>query len=143
MPTGLDRPQVAAGVEIFHEVRRKFGAKLDGGTQAFFPTGWTGRACRWEKVLSNILLVARQRPVINPKPVHGRQRRRAAVQRNRGIRTSAQGIAGGGRGHSPRADLLRHAADVSRGLRASAAENAFPTSRIPCVTCPGLKAEVF
>lgn len=60
--TGLDQPQVQAGLKHFTK-SDEIWAKLDGGTQAFF-----NRVDRTEvsldKVLSNILLVARQRPVI-------------------------------------------------------------------------------
>jgi wyosine [tRNA(Phe)-imidazoG37] synthetase (radical SAM superfamily) len=60
--TGLDRPQVQAGLKHFTK-SDEIWAKLDGGTQAFF-----NRVDRstvpLEKVLANILLVARQRPVI-------------------------------------------------------------------------------
>ena len=60
--TGLDRPQVQQGLKHFTN-SDEIWAKLDGGTQAFF-----SRVDRsnvpLEKVLSNILLVARQRPVI-------------------------------------------------------------------------------
>jgi wyosine [tRNA(Phe)-imidazoG37] synthetase (radical SAM superfamily) len=60
--TGLDRPQVQAGLKHFTK-SDEIWAKLDGGTQAFF-----SRVDRsnvpLEKILSNILLVARQRPVI-------------------------------------------------------------------------------
>jgi wyosine [tRNA(Phe)-imidazoG37] synthetase (radical SAM superfamily) len=60
--TGLDRPQVQAGLKHFTK-SDEIWAKLDGGTQAFF-----NRVDRsnvpLDKVLSNILLVARQRPVI-------------------------------------------------------------------------------
>ena len=60
--TGLDRPQVQQGLKYFTK-SDEIWAKLDGGTQAFF-----NRVDRsdvpLEKVLSNLLLVARQRPVI-------------------------------------------------------------------------------
>lgn len=60
--TGLDRPQVQQGLKHFTK-SDEIWAKLDGGTQMFF-----NQADRTdvplEKVLSNILLVARQRPVI-------------------------------------------------------------------------------
>jgi wyosine [tRNA(Phe)-imidazoG37] synthetase (radical SAM superfamily) len=60
--TGLDQPQVLQGLKHFTK-SDEIWAKLDGGTQAFF-----NRVDRsnvpLEKVLSNLLLVARQRPVI-------------------------------------------------------------------------------
>jgi len=60
--TGLDRPQVQAGLKHFTK-SDEIWAKLDGGTQAFFNR--VDRATvPLEKVLANILLLARQRPVI-------------------------------------------------------------------------------
>jgi wyosine [tRNA(Phe)-imidazoG37] synthetase (radical SAM superfamily) len=60
--TGLDQPHVQQGLKHFTK-SDEIWAKLDGGTQAFF-----NRVDRsnvpLEKVLSNILFVARQRPVI-------------------------------------------------------------------------------
>jgi wyosine [tRNA(Phe)-imidazoG37] synthetase (radical SAM superfamily) len=60
--TGLDQPHVLQGLKHFTK-SDEIWAKLDGGTQAFF-----NRVDRsnvpLEKVLANILLVARQRPVI-------------------------------------------------------------------------------
>ena len=60
--TGLDLPQVQQGLKHFTK-SDEIWAKLDGGTQTFFH-----RVDRTdvslEKVLSNILLTARQRPVI-------------------------------------------------------------------------------
>ena len=60
--TGLDLPQVQQGLKHFTK-SDEIWAKLDGGTQMFFQ-----RVDRTdvslEKVLSNILLTARQRPVI-------------------------------------------------------------------------------
>jgi wyosine [tRNA(Phe)-imidazoG37] synthetase (radical SAM superfamily) len=59
--TGLDRTQVLAGLKYFTK-SDEIWAKLDGGTPAYF-----NRVDRsnvpLEKVLANILLVARQRPV--------------------------------------------------------------------------------
>ena len=60
--TGLDRPQVQQGLKHFTK-SDEIWAKLDGGTQALF--NQVDRSdVPLEKVLSNILLVARQRPVI-------------------------------------------------------------------------------
>ncbi len=60
--TGLDRPEVQQGLKHFTK-SDEIWAKLDGGTQTFF-----NRVDRsdvsLDKVLSNILLVARQRPVV-------------------------------------------------------------------------------
>jgi len=60
--TGLDRPQVQAGLKHFTK-SDEIWAKLDGGTQAYFNRVDRSNVSL-EKVLSNILLVARQRPVI-------------------------------------------------------------------------------
>jgi wyosine [tRNA(Phe)-imidazoG37] synthetase (radical SAM superfamily) len=60
--TGLDRPQVQQGLKHFTK-SDEIWAKLDGGTQAFF-NRVDRSGVSLEKVLSNILLVARQRPVI-------------------------------------------------------------------------------
>jgi wyosine [tRNA(Phe)-imidazoG37] synthetase (radical SAM superfamily) len=60
--TGLDRPQVQQGLKHFTK-SDEIWAKLDGGTQVFF--NHVDRSnVPLDKVLSNILLVARQRPVI-------------------------------------------------------------------------------
>ena len=60
--TGLDRPQVQQGLKHFTKSDEVW-AKLDGGTQAYFNRVDRSEASL-DKVLSNILLVARQRPVI-------------------------------------------------------------------------------
>ena len=71
--TGLDRPQVQSGLKHFTQ-SDEIWVKLDGGTQAFF-----NRVDRsdvsLEKVLSNILLVARQRPVIIQSLSRGQRRK--------------------------------------------------------------------
>jgi wyosine [tRNA(Phe)-imidazoG37] synthetase (radical SAM superfamily) len=60
--TGLDQPQVQEGLKSFTKLD-EIWAKLDGGTQAYL-----NKVDRLnvpiEKILSNILLLARQRPVI-------------------------------------------------------------------------------
>jgi wyosine [tRNA(Phe)-imidazoG37] synthetase (radical SAM superfamily) len=60
--TGLDRPQVQQGLR--HLTRSdEVWAKLDGGTQAYLNK--VNRAdLPLEKILSNILMLARQRPVV-------------------------------------------------------------------------------
>jgi len=60
--TGLDQPQVQQGLKHFTK-SDEIWAKLDGGTPAFFNQVDRSKV-PLEKVLSNILLVARQRPVI-------------------------------------------------------------------------------
>ena len=60
--TGLDQPQVQQGLKHFTK-SDEIWAKLDGGTQEFFKQVDRTNVSL-EKVLSNILLVARQRPVI-------------------------------------------------------------------------------
>ena len=62
--SGLDRPEVQDGMRLLTRAD-EIWAKLDGGTQAYLnkvnrPT----EDIRLEKILSNILLVAKQRPVI-------------------------------------------------------------------------------
>jgi wyosine [tRNA(Phe)-imidazoG37] synthetase (radical SAM superfamily) len=60
--TGLDRPEVQAGLKLFTP-RDEIWAKLEAGTEAYFQR--VNRPdCPLEKILANILLVARQRPVI-------------------------------------------------------------------------------
>lgn len=60
--TGLDRPQVQQGLKFFTK-SDEIWAKLDGGTQAYL-----NKVDRMnvplEKVLANILTLARQRPVV-------------------------------------------------------------------------------
>jgi wyosine [tRNA(Phe)-imidazoG37] synthetase (radical SAM superfamily) len=60
--TGLDQPQVQRGLKFFTR-SDEIWAKLDGGTQAYL-----NKVDRMnvplEKILSNILLLARQRPVV-------------------------------------------------------------------------------
>jgi wyosine [tRNA(Phe)-imidazoG37] synthetase (radical SAM superfamily) len=60
--TGLDRPQVQEGLKHLTKSDEVW-AKLDGGTQAFLnKVNRTGVSL--EKVLKNILLLARERPVV-------------------------------------------------------------------------------
>jgi len=61
--TGLDRPQVQESLKHFTK-SDEIWAKLDGGTEEYL-----NRVCRWddgslEKILSNILQLARRRPVV-------------------------------------------------------------------------------
>jgi wyosine [tRNA(Phe)-imidazoG37] synthetase (radical SAM superfamily) len=60
--TGLDQPQVQQGLKYFTQSDEVW-AKLDGGTEA-----WLNKVDRpnahLEKILANILMVARQRPVV-------------------------------------------------------------------------------
>lgn len=59
---GLDRPQVQSGLKLFTGSDEVW-AKLDAGTQDFMDQ--VNRAeCPLEKILANILRLARQRPVI-------------------------------------------------------------------------------
>jgi wyosine [tRNA(Phe)-imidazoG37] synthetase (radical SAM superfamily) len=61
--SGLDRPEVQEGLR--HLTRAdEIWAKLDGGTQAYLDKVNRPAGVPLEKILSNILLVARQRPVI-------------------------------------------------------------------------------
>jgi len=59
---GLDLPQVQQGLDHFTKLDEVW-AKLDGGTQAYLDRV-NRPGARLEKTLSNILLVARQRPVV-------------------------------------------------------------------------------
>ncbi|HEY4952570.1 MAG TPA: radical SAM protein [Verrucomicrobiae bacterium] len=58
----LDLPEVQEGLKLFTQ-QDEIWAKLDAGTQAYMDK-INRPACTLEKVLSNILLIARQRPVI-------------------------------------------------------------------------------
>ena len=60
--SGLDRPEVAEGLRLFTR-RDEVWAKLDGGTQDYL-NRVNKPDCSVEKVLANILNLARQRPVI-------------------------------------------------------------------------------
>jgi wyosine [tRNA(Phe)-imidazoG37] synthetase (radical SAM superfamily) len=60
--SGLDRPEVAEGLRFFTP-RDEVWAKLDAGTQDYMARV-NKPDCTIEKVLANILALARQRPVI-------------------------------------------------------------------------------
>jgi wyosine [tRNA(Phe)-imidazoG37] synthetase (radical SAM superfamily) len=60
--TGLDQPQVQEGLSCFSHAD-EIWAKLDGGTQGYL-NGVNRPEVRLEKILENILMVARQRPVV-------------------------------------------------------------------------------
>ncbi len=60
--TGLDRPQVQEGLTWFTQ-RDEIWAKLDGGPQGYL-NGVNRPEIRIEKILENILLLARRRPVV-------------------------------------------------------------------------------
>lgn len=60
--TGLDLPEVQAGLKLFTS-QDEVWAKLDAGTQQYMDAV-NHADCPLEKILANILLVARQRPVI-------------------------------------------------------------------------------
>jgi len=60
--TGLDQPQVQAGLRAFTHAD-EIWAKLDGGTQAYL-NKVDGLKEPLEKILANILRIARQRPVV-------------------------------------------------------------------------------
>jgi wyosine [tRNA(Phe)-imidazoG37] synthetase (radical SAM superfamily) len=60
--TGLDQPQVLQGLEDFHR-SDEIWAKLDAGTQVYLKKV-NKTDVPLEKILSNILLLAKQRPVI-------------------------------------------------------------------------------
>ena len=60
--TGLDQPQVQEGLSFFSPAD-EIWAKLDGGTQAYL-NGVNRPEVRLEKILENILTVAKHRPVV-------------------------------------------------------------------------------
>ncbi len=60
---GLDAPQVLEGLNLFTH-KDEIWAKLDAGSQQHMDSVNHPRGCKLEKILENILLVARQRPVI-------------------------------------------------------------------------------
>jgi wyosine [tRNA(Phe)-imidazoG37] synthetase (radical SAM superfamily) len=60
--TGLDQPQVLQGLKHFTK-SDEIWAKLDGGTQAYL-NKVDGLDVPIEKILANILMIGRQRPVI-------------------------------------------------------------------------------
>ena len=60
--TGLDHPRVAEGLRFFTR-EDEVWAKLDGGTDAYIRK-LNGSSLPLEKILSNILTIARKRPVI-------------------------------------------------------------------------------
>lgn len=60
--TALDRPEVQVGLRLLTR-QDEIWAKLDGGTQAYV-NKLNGAAMPLEKILNNILLVGRQRPIV-------------------------------------------------------------------------------
>jgi len=60
---GLDTPQVLEGLKLFTH-QDEIWAKLDAGSQLQMNSVNRPHGCKLEKILDNILLVARQRPVI-------------------------------------------------------------------------------
>jgi len=60
--SGLDRPEVAQGLSLFTP-RDEIWAKLEAGTQEYM-NRVNRPDCPLEKILANILFVARQRPVV-------------------------------------------------------------------------------
>ena len=61
--SGLDRPEVQQGLKLLTR-QDEVWAKLDGGTQAYLNKVNRPNGVPLEKILANILLVAKQRPVI-------------------------------------------------------------------------------
>jgi wyosine [tRNA(Phe)-imidazoG37] synthetase (radical SAM superfamily) len=61
--SGLDRPQVQEGLRLLTR-QDEIWIKLDGGTQAYIDKVNRPKGVLLDKILSNIRLVARQRPVI-------------------------------------------------------------------------------
>ncbi|HZL42697.1 MAG TPA: radical SAM protein [Verrucomicrobiae bacterium] len=60
--TALDRPEVQEGLKLLAP-KDEIWAKLDGGTQAYL-NHVNGPGASLQKILSNILMVARKRPVV-------------------------------------------------------------------------------
>ena len=60
--SGLDRPEVGEGLSLFTS-RDEVWAKLEAGTQAYMDRV-NHPDCSLEKILANILFLARQRPVV-------------------------------------------------------------------------------
>jgi wyosine [tRNA(Phe)-imidazoG37] synthetase (radical SAM superfamily) len=60
--SGLDRPEVAEGLRLF-TLRDEVWAKLEAGTQEYM-NRVNRPDCPLEKILANLLFVARQRPVV-------------------------------------------------------------------------------
>ncbi len=61
--TGLDLPEVQTGLKLF-TAHDEIWAKLDAGTQEYMDKVNRPQACKLEKILANIRLIAQQRPVI-------------------------------------------------------------------------------
>jgi len=61
--SGLDRPEVQQGIRLLTR-QDEIWAKLDGGTQAYLNKVNHPNNVPLEKILANILLVAKQRPVV-------------------------------------------------------------------------------
>ena len=61
--SGLDRPEVQQGIKLLTR-QDEIWVKLDGGSQAYINQVNRPKDVPLEKILANILLVARQRPVV-------------------------------------------------------------------------------
>jgi wyosine [tRNA(Phe)-imidazoG37] synthetase (radical SAM superfamily) len=61
--SGLDRPEVQEGIKLL-TLKDETWIKLDGGTQNYINKVNRPRGILLEKTLANILLIARQRPVV-------------------------------------------------------------------------------
>lgn len=61
--SGLDRPEVQEGIKLL-TLKDEIWIKLDGGTQAYINMVNRPRGIPLDKILANILLVAKQRPVV-------------------------------------------------------------------------------
>jgi len=61
--SGLDLPEVQSGLKLF-TAHDEIWAKLDAGTQEYMDKVNRPQDCRLEKILANILLIAKDRPVI-------------------------------------------------------------------------------
>lgn len=61
--SGLDLPEVQAGLKLF-TAHDEIWAKLDAGTQKYMDQVNRPQDCKLEKIIANIRLVAKERPVI-------------------------------------------------------------------------------
>jgi wyosine [tRNA(Phe)-imidazoG37] synthetase (radical SAM superfamily) len=135
--TALDRPEVQEGLKLLTGTD-EIWAKLDGGTQEYV-SRVNGAAIPLEKIMDNILLLARWRPVviqslfpaINGQPPPAREIRQYA-QRLKELKqagaeiplvqiySATRPMAGTGCSHLPLKDLSQIAKTVRRvaGLRA-------------------------
>ena len=123
--TGLDRPQVQESLKRFTK-SDEIWVKLDGGTQEYLD-----KVCRLKdvtlgKILSNILHLARQRPVVIQSlfpAINGEEPSAEDIEQ---FAHRLKELKSDGAQISTRADLFRQPSYVARRMRASAAQDPFP-----------------